>query len=110
MVLEAVLLSQDFIRIVVQAILVVHEAGEGRLKWSMLHVINLLASLMHSSMRETPAKGSTEPDSTPDAITVASLDHETIKNYSKQSTSEHKRASVREGLVFFSFPMTHRLK
>ena len=45
----------------------------------MLHAINLLASLMHSSMRETPAKGSTEPDTTPDSIIVASLDHETIK-------------------------------
>ena len=82
MVLEPVLLRQDFIRKVVQAILVIHKAGQwtvnsgqGRLihtTSSLFHgggtFQNLLASLMHSSMREAPAKGSTVPDSIPEAI------------------------------------------
>ena len=70
MVLEPILLSQDCICIVVQAVLVVHKAGQGKLTNSLGPNFenNLFASLMYSSMSETPAKGSTAPDSTPHAI------------------------------------------
>ena len=76
MVLEPVLLSQDCICIVVQTVLIVHKAGQaGEVNThGLLTFEDLFASLMYSSMSETPAKGSTAPDSTPEAICVASLD------------------------------------